>query len=174
MDNLDDGESACNILLEKFLHFLICPSYLPHQLDGPRKRKRAEVRDKCMRSLNQFYCHHDNKIDKTYDSKKVVAEITYGILKRASSKYEKAKDCNRLTCPVSKESSTDANSTKEGNKSSVGNVTNEASSGSCSQIVPSPSSTIVTTTTSQENSLTDQKFVGQILQILQILKLLNK
>lgn len=120
MANLDDGESSGDVLLERLIHYLICPSFLPQiSWTGRGKGKeRKFAMSACVQLIN-FIVITMNKIDKSYNNKKVVGEITYGILKRAPSKFGKSKSSNAderpasaELCDLAKLVAADVNSTK--------------------------------------------------------------
>lgn len=100
MGKLDNGASGDEIL-ERMTHYLICPSFLPHvSWTGRGKGKeRKFALSSCVRLVN-FIVITINKIDSSYNHKKVVSDMTYGILKRAPLKFGKIKACNQKDCPV--------------------------------------------------------------------------
>lgn len=95
MENLDDGESSGDVLLEKLTNYLINPKLLP-QISWTGRGKGKERKfalGACIQLIN-FLVVTVNKIDRRYNQKKVVSELIYGILKRAPTKYGSSKTSN--------------------------------------------------------------------------------
>lgn len=88
-------------LLERLTHYLISPKFLPHvSWTGRGKGKeRKFALSKCIYLVN-FIVITVSKVNKKYNHEKVVSEITYGLLKRAPSKYGKEKTSDQMDCPV--------------------------------------------------------------------------
>lgn len=95
MEKLDDGETCANQALERLMCYLISPSYLPRvSWTGRGKGKERKVSLSACVQLVNFIVIVVNKIDGSFNHKKVVAELTYGLLKRAPTKFGKPKANN--------------------------------------------------------------------------------
>lgn len=90
MDALNDGKSSGSDVLERLTQYLISPKYLPHvSWTGRGKEKERKFALSACDQLINFLVVTVNKIDRSYNNKKVVSELIYGILKRAPTKYGK-------------------------------------------------------------------------------------
>lgn len=102
LEPLDDGETSGNDVLQRLMHYLISPKYLPQvSWTGRGKGKERKFALSACVQLVNFIVLTMNKIDSSYTHKKVVSEITYGILKRAPSKFGKSKASNQKDGPAS-------------------------------------------------------------------------
>lgn len=92
MGALNDGKSTGNAILERLTQYLISPKYLPHvSWTGRGKEKERKFALSACDQLVNFIVVTVNKFDKNFNRDKVLHEMKYGILKRAPSKFGKAK-----------------------------------------------------------------------------------
>lgn len=97
MDKLDGGE-AVDKVLERMTHYLIKPSFLPQiSWTGRGRGKEKKIALSAFVQIVNFIAISMNKIDKNYKYKNVVSDLTYGILKRAPSKFGKPKESDQIS-----------------------------------------------------------------------------
>lgn len=88
--------------LERLIHCLISPKFLPHvSWTGRGKGKERKFALGTCDQLINFIVVMMNKIDSSYNRKETISEITYVILKRAPSKFGKTKASNQNDSPGS-------------------------------------------------------------------------
>lgn len=105
METLDDGHVSGSQVLERLMCYLISPSYLPQvSWTGRGKGKERKFSLSACSQLINFIVIVVKNVDERFNYRKVVAELTYGLLKRALSKFgKKASDAKKNSAPIAEE-----------------------------------------------------------------------